>query len=113
MAWEIKGTTGSLDALHIDYQSQVKAPKNPKLIREIKKFRKITPSEFLKEMSMDTKQKLASTHEMHLPKIVELLDMGETSLQKVTLSLLFFIQFQTLAPVFNDAYLYSRIRNLW
>ena len=32
---------------------------------------------------MDTKQKLANTHEMHLPKIVELLDMGETSLQKV------------------------------
>jgi len=46
-------------------------------------FLKITPSEFLKEMSMDTKQKLANTHEMHLPKIVELLDMGETSLQKV------------------------------
>jgi hypothetical protein len=35
-------------------------------------------------MSMDTKQKLASTHEMYLPKIIiELLDMGETSLQKV------------------------------
>ena len=41
MAWEIKGTTGSLDALHIDFQSQVKAPKNPKLIREIKKSRKV------------------------------------------------------------------------
>ena len=35
-------------------------------------------------MSMDTRQKLANTHEMHLPKIVELLDMGETSLQKVS-----------------------------
>jgi hydrocephalus-inducing protein len=35
-------------------------------------------------MSMDTKQKLASTHEMYLPKIIELLDMGETSLQKNT-----------------------------
>lgn len=33
---------------------------------------------------MDTKQKLASTHEMYLPKIIELLDMGETSLQKNT-----------------------------
>ena len=41
MAWEIKGTTGSLDTLHIDFQSQVKAPKNPKLIREIKKSRKV------------------------------------------------------------------------
>jgi hypothetical protein len=36
-------------------------------------------------MSMDTKQKLANTHEMYLPKIIELLDMGETSLQKVSL----------------------------
>lgn len=35
-------------------------------------------------MSMDTKQKLANTHEMHLPRIIELLDMGETSLQKST-----------------------------
>ncbi len=105
MAWEIKGTTGSLDGLNIEYQSKVSAPKNPKLIREIKKlkkvnlkqaqltlfqilfkiffFKQLTPSEFLKEMSMDTRQKLASTHEMYLPKIVELLDMGETSLQKV------------------------------
>jgi hydrocephalus-inducing protein len=33
---------------------------------------------------MDTKQKLASTNEMYLPKIIELLDMGETSLQKNT-----------------------------
>ena len=33
---------------------------------------------------MDTKQKLASTNEMYLPKIIELLDMGETSLQKST-----------------------------
>lgn len=33
---------------------------------------------------MDTKQKLANTHEMHLPKIIELLDMSETSLQKNT-----------------------------
>lgn len=31
---------------------------------------------------MDTKQKLANTHEMYLPKIIELLDMGETSWQK-------------------------------
>ncbi len=45
---------------------------------------KFKPSEFLREMSMDTKQKLASTNEMYLPKIIELLDMGETSLQKNT-----------------------------
>ena len=104
MAWEIKGGVGSLESLpNITYQSKVSAPKNPKLIKENKKIRKVsdsqhyhnlifiynlfnqfTPSEFLKEMSMDTKQKLASTHEMYLPKIIELLDMGETSLQKNT-----------------------------
>ena len=43
---------------------------------------------------MDTRQKLASTHEMYLPKIVELLDMGETSLQKVIYSALFFKTFK-------------------
>ncbi len=48
-------------------------------------------------MSMDTKQKLASTHEMYLPKIVELLDMGETSLQKVysRLEIKFLLFYQT------------------
>lgn len=86
--WEMKGgaTNGSLDHNMpnlVNYQSKVSAPKNPKLIREIKKPRKLTPSDFMREMSMDTKQKLANTHEMHLPKIIELLDMGETSLQKV------------------------------
>ena len=34
-------------------------------------------------MSMDTKQRLLATHEMFLPPIVELLDMGEKILQKV------------------------------
>lgn len=42
MAWEIKGTTGSLELLpHISYQSRVSAPKNPKLIKEVKKARKV------------------------------------------------------------------------
>ena len=43
-------------------------------------------------MNMDTKQKLANTHEMYLPKIIELLDMGETSLQKVIFHSLFFFK---------------------
>ena len=75
----------SLQSLpNVSYQSKVSAPKNPKLIKERRTIRKLTPSEFLREMSMDTKQKLANTNEMHLPKIIELLDMGETSLQKNT-----------------------------
>lgn len=42
MAWEIKGTTGSLETFpHISYQSKVSAPKNPKLIKEIKKPQKV------------------------------------------------------------------------
>lgn len=42
MAWEIKGTVGSLESLpNITYQSRVSAPKNPKLIRENKKARKV------------------------------------------------------------------------
>uniref|UniRef100_A0A8C3T1C3 HYDIN axonemal central pair apparatus protein n=1 Tax=Chelydra serpentina TaxID=8475 RepID=A0A8C3T1C3_CHESE len=42
----------------------------------------LTPSAFLKEMSLTTEQKLASTHEMRPPPIIELLDMSETSHQK-------------------------------
>jgi hypothetical protein len=42
MATEIKGAAGSLQSLPIaNYQSKVSAPKNPKLIREIKKIRKV------------------------------------------------------------------------
>ncbi|XP_078068145.1 hydrocephalus-inducing protein-like [Mustelus asterias] len=46
---------------------------------------KLTPSAFMKEMSLDTKQKLANTQEMYLPPIIELLDMTETTLQKFSM----------------------------
>jgi len=43
MAWEIKGGVGSLESLpNITYQSKVSLPKNPKLIRENKKIRKVS-----------------------------------------------------------------------
>nr|XP_056718300.1 hydrocephalus-inducing protein homolog [Euleptes europaea] len=65
------------------FQSKVVAPRNPKLIREEKKKdAPLTPSTFLKEMSLTTEQKLACTHEMCLPRIIQLLDMSETSHQK-------------------------------
>ncbi|XP_077166200.1 hydrocephalus-inducing protein homolog isoform X2 [Paroedura picta] len=65
------------------FQSKVVAPRNPKLIKEEKKKdAPLTPSTFLKEMSLTTEQKLASTREMCLPRIVQLLDMSETSHQK-------------------------------
>uniref|UniRef100_A0A8C8A9K2 HYDIN/VesB/CFA65-like Ig-like domain-containing protein n=1 Tax=Otus sunia TaxID=257818 RepID=A0A8C8A9K2_9STRI len=42
----------------------------------------LTPSAFLKEMSLTTKQRLASAREMRQPQIIHLLDMGETSHHK-------------------------------
>uniref|UniRef100_A0A8D0FBW4 HYDIN/VesB/CFA65-like Ig-like domain-containing protein n=1 Tax=Strix occidentalis caurina TaxID=311401 RepID=A0A8D0FBW4_STROC len=42
----------------------------------------LTPSAFLKEMSLTTKQSLASTREMRRPQIIQLLDMSETSHHK-------------------------------
>ncbi|NXG68880.1 HYDIN protein, partial [Baryphthengus martii] len=41
-----------------------------------------TPSAFLKEMSLTTEQRLASTREMRQPRITHLLDMSESSHQK-------------------------------
>lgn len=43
----------------------------------------MTPSVFAKEMSLSTGERLANTCEMHPPRILELLDMSETTLQKV------------------------------
>ncbi|GCB79619.1 hypothetical protein scyTo_0019573, partial [Scyliorhinus torazame] len=64
------------------FKSKVVEPANPKMVtREVKDV-KLTPSAFMKEMSLDTKQKLANTQEMYLPPIIELLDMTETTLQK-------------------------------
>nr|XP_033799169.1 hydrocephalus-inducing protein homolog isoform X3 [Geotrypetes seraphini] len=44
--------------------------------------RTLTPSAFLKEMSLTTEQKLALPYEMHPPRIIQLLDISETSFQK-------------------------------
>jgi hypothetical protein len=43
----------------------------------------MTPSQFMFDMQMDTEQKLANTHTMKVPRKTELLDMADTSLQKV------------------------------
>ncbi|NXJ80823.1 HYDIN protein, partial [Trogon melanurus] len=64
------------------FQSKVVAPRNPKLIREAEEPVTLTPSAFLKEMSLTTEQRLASTREMRRPRIIQLLDMSETSHQK-------------------------------
>ncbi|NXW03107.1 HYDIN protein, partial [Fregetta grallaria] len=64
------------------FQSKVVAPRNPKLVREAEESVTLTPSAFLKEMSLTTEQRLASTREMRQPRIIQLLDMSETSHQK-------------------------------
>nr|XP_006823299.1 PREDICTED: hydrocephalus-inducing protein homolog [Saccoglossus kowalevskii] len=67
------------------YDSKVIAPRNPKLIKEIETPEvKFSPSIFMKEMAQTTEEKLSNTHEMRLPRIIELLDMGDTTHQKFT-----------------------------
>ncbi|XP_059164892.1 hydrocephalus-inducing protein homolog isoform X11 [Physella acuta] len=85
---EILGTTGTLEVLGPlaqKYKSKVIAPRNPKLVRDNnpQEF-KMRPSTFLFEASLSTEQKLATTHIMKVPNKTELLDMGDTSLQKVS-----------------------------
>ncbi|XP_078720178.1 hydrocephalus-inducing protein homolog isoform X2 [Lampetra fluviatilis] len=67
------------------FQTRVVAPRNPKLVPREEFPSKVTPSEFMKEMALTTEEKLAGTHEMHLPKIIQLLDMNETTHQKFSL----------------------------
>ncbi|XP_074697991.1 hydrocephalus-inducing protein homolog [Strix aluco] len=63
-------------------QSKVAVRRYPKLVREAEQRVPLTPSAFLKEMSLTTKQRLASTREMRRPRITQLLDMGEASHHK-------------------------------
>uniref|UniRef100_G1MRN0 HYDIN axonemal central pair apparatus protein n=1 Tax=Meleagris gallopavo TaxID=9103 RepID=G1MRN0_MELGA len=64
------------------FQKGVVAPYNPKLVTEVEETVTLTPSAFLKEMSLTTEQRLASTHSTRRPRIVQLLDMSDTSHQK-------------------------------
>ena len=43
----------------------------------------LSPSVYAHEMSQTTEERLANTHEIHPPHILELLDMSETTHQKV------------------------------
>ncbi|XP_072492710.1 hydrocephalus-inducing protein homolog isoform X2 [Notamacropus eugenii] len=54
----------------------------PKLVSEEEANKMPSPSEFLKEMSLTTEERLSSTRVMCRPQITELLDMGETTHQK-------------------------------
>ncbi|KAM4672094.1 hydrocephalus-inducing protein homolog [Amazona ochrocephala] len=61
------------------FQSKVVASRNLELVRESEESGTLTPSAFLKEMSLSTEQRLASTREMRRPRIIQLQDLGETS----------------------------------
>ncbi|OCT82470.1 hypothetical protein XELAEV_18025000mg [Xenopus laevis] len=83
---KLQGTPKSVQELPFKmssrFQSKVVAPRNPKLIRDEQPSLTLTPSAFLKEMSLSTEERLANTREMHPPKIIQLLDMSETTYQK-------------------------------
>ncbi|XP_078257666.1 hydrocephalus-inducing protein homolog [Rhinoraja longicauda] len=72
---------GTLLKLSDGFKKKAMELVNPKLVKKATNL-KLTPSAFMREMSLDTKQKLADTREMYLPRIVELLDMTDTTLQK-------------------------------
>ncbi|XP_059006937.1 hydrocephalus-inducing protein homolog [Mustela lutreola] len=60
------------------FQSKVLPPLSPRVVTKEEANPMLTPSEFLKEMSLTTEQRLANTRLMCRPQIIELLDMGET-----------------------------------
>ncbi|XP_041629003.1 hydrocephalus-inducing protein homolog isoform X2 [Vulpes lagopus] len=64
------------------FKSKVLPPLSPRVVTKEEVNRMLTPSEFLKEMSLTTEQRLANTRLMCRPQIIELLDMGETTHQK-------------------------------
>ncbi|NXC39739.1 HYDIN protein, partial [Penelope pileata] len=64
------------------FQSKVVAPRNPKQVSEAEEAVTLTPSAFLKEMSLSTEQQLASTHTAQRPRVVQLLDISDASHQK-------------------------------
>ncbi|CAH2323836.1 Hypothetical predicted protein [Pelobates cultripes] len=83
---KLQGPVNSLQDLSVNLssglQTRVVPPQNPKMTRDEGARLTLTPSAFLREMSLSTEQKLANTKVMYPPRIIELLDMSETSHQK-------------------------------
>ncbi|KAL0967855.1 hypothetical protein UPYG_G00258380 [Umbra pygmaea] len=63
-------------------KSKVMAPRNPNLSERDEMSQKLTPSAFAHEMSQSTEERLANTHAMQPPHIIELLNMSDTTQQK-------------------------------
>lgn len=64
---------------------------------------------YMKEMSMDTEQKLADTHEMRLPRVVELMDMSETTHQKVSKKSCFIDTIHARFSIYIEHLFYCRL----
>ncbi|KAG7333195.1 hypothetical protein KOW79_003330 [Hemibagrus wyckioides] len=63
-------------------KTKVVAPRNPKLVKREEKDRKLSPSAYAHEMSQTTEERLTTTYKMYPPRILELLDMSETTHHK-------------------------------
>uniref|UniRef100_UPI003AADF4DB hydrocephalus-inducing protein homolog n=1 Tax=Centroberyx gerrardi TaxID=166262 RepID=UPI003AADF4DB len=66
-------------------KSKASLPWNHKLVLREDRPRRVTPSVYTQEMLQSTEERLANTNEMHPPRILELLDMGETTHHKFSL----------------------------
>ncbi|KAM5262598.1 hydrocephalus-inducing protein homolog [Ctenodactylus gundi] len=64
------------------FQSKVMPPLSPKMVTEEEASHMLTPSEYLKEMTLTTQQRLANTRFMCRPRIIEHLVMEEATHQK-------------------------------
>ncbi|TRY66369.1 hypothetical protein DNTS_003345, partial [Danionella cerebrum] len=73
----------SRETMPAGFKSKVVAPRNPKLVKkQEEKLPKLIPSVYAREMSQTTEERLSKTNEMCLPRILQLLDMSETTHHK-------------------------------
>ncbi|XP_042266839.1 hydrocephalus-inducing protein homolog isoform X2 [Thunnus maccoyii] len=69
-------------------KTKVSLPCNPKLVlKDDRPRRRVTPSVYTQEMLQSTEERLANTNKMHPPRILEQLDMSNTTHHEVNLSL--------------------------
>ncbi|XP_051512768.1 hydrocephalus-inducing protein homolog [Myxocyprinus asiaticus] len=66
----------------VGFKTKMVAPRHPKVVKREEKAAKLIPSVYAQEMSQTTEERLANNNEMHPPRILELLDMSETTHHK-------------------------------
>ncbi|XP_073706753.1 hydrocephalus-inducing protein homolog [Garra rufa] len=72
----------SREKMPTGFKTKVVAPRNPKLVKREANSAKLIPSVYAREMCQTTEERLSNTYEMHPPRILELLDMSETTHHK-------------------------------